>query len=147
MKEEQVQKITVAGERFAKPGEEFFFVGEMPECRKCRFRGTCLNLEPGRKYRIESVREGHLMECALHDGGVLAVHVTPAPIKALVDPKKAVAGSTVVYEPVAASVSEEDEKYLAPEGLVKGDRCRIVDIGDTIKAGNRSYRIVSLVVL
>ncbi|MDR0767884.1 MAG: UPF0179 family protein [Methanosarcinales archaeon] len=68
-------KLTVIGARLAKPGETFFFLGEREECKRCSIRGTCLNLDAGKKYEIVSVRNSNLLKCALHDGGVLAVDV------------------------------------------------------------------------
>ena len=146
MKNERSQKITVIGERLAKPGAEFIFAGEMPECKKCKVRGACLNLEAGRRYKIDSVREGHLMDCALHDGGVLAVVVTPAAIEALTDTKKAVKGATVVYEPLPVNdaVPEEFRKYLAPEGLLKGDKCRIDAVGESVSVNGKAYKIAAM---
>lgn len=147
MKNEKSQKITVIGERLAKPGAAFIFAGEMPECKKCKVRGTCLNLETGRKYKIDTVREGHLMDCALHDGGVLAVSVTPAAIDALIEPKKAVKGATIVYEPLPdnAAVPADFGKYLAPEGLLKGDKCRIDAVGESVAVNGKTYKLAAMI--
>ncbi|WNY23472.1 hypothetical protein MmiHf6_07790 [Methanimicrococcus hongohii] len=71
----EATKLTVIGSRLAKPGETFFFMGEKDECKRCNIRGTCLNLDSGKKYEIVSVRNDNLLKCALHDGGVLAVDV------------------------------------------------------------------------
>ncbi|MDV0446234.1 hypothetical protein MsAg5_00620 [Methanosarcinaceae archaeon Ag5] len=148
-------KITVIGSRLAKPGGEFFFMQEMEECKKCQIRGTCLNLEPGRKYVIQSVKNANLLSCALHDEGVLAVVVKNAPVEAYVDSKKAVSGSKIVYEPVfvrknsAENGDDEDGgldyALFSPKGLEKGDKCVVADVFEGFELDGKTYKRVYLV--
>lgn len=94
-------KITLIGSRLAREGLEFIFKGEMPECKKCRLKNTCLNLEPGRRYKVVRIKSQDIHECFLHDsGGVLAVDVSRAPITTSVESRKAVqGGAKIMYEP------------------------------------------------
>ena len=138
-------KITVIGARLAKPGETFFFLDETEECKKCNIRGTCLNLNSGRKYRIVSVRNNNLLTCALHDGGVLAVVVENAPIEAYVDAKKAVLGVKIVYEPIKLKEEADDKELFEPKGLMKGDKCIIKEVFEGIEKDGKTYKRVKLV--
>ncbi|WNY24522.1 UPF0179 family protein [Methanolapillus millepedarum] len=146
-------KITVIGSRLAKPGGEFYFMQEMDECKKCQIRGTCLNLEPGRKYVIKSVRNQNQLSCALHDEGVVAVVVENAPVEAYIDAKKAVAGSKIVYEPVFIRKEKGDsddddildDALFAPKGLAKGDKCVVKDVFEGFEKDGKTYKRVYLV--
>jgi Uncharacterized protein conserved in archaea len=142
-------KITVIGERLAKPGNTFFFLKEQEECQKCKIKGTCLNLDPGRKYQIISVRNNTLLNCSLHDGGVLAVNVKNAPIDAYIDSKKAIVGSKISYEPIQNGRNgpdqSDDADLFNPKGLEKGDKCVVKEIFESIEKDGKTYKRVSLV--
>ena len=49
-------KISLIGLDLAREGLEFKFVGPLAGCSKCRIKGVCFNLDPGKTYRITSVR-------------------------------------------------------------------------------------------
>lgn len=144
-------KITVIGSRLAKPGETFFFLKEREECRKCNIRGTCLNLDTGRKYEIVNVRNANLLKCALHDGGVLAVEVQNAAVEVYIDAKKAVPGSVITFAPSKVRLEEGhiengiDEGLFAPEGLKAGDKCLVKEVFEGIEVEEKPYKRVSLV--
>ncbi|MDR2944111.1 MAG: UPF0179 family protein [Methanosarcinales archaeon] len=139
-------KITVIGSRLAKPGEVFFFMEEREECKKCNIRGTCLNLDSGRKYEVVSVRNSNLLKCALHDGGVLAVEVANAPIEAYIDAKKAIAGSKITFAPTKINQEEENTADLfSPKGLEKGDKCIVKEVFEGIETDGKTFKRVSLV--
>jgi uncharacterized protein len=141
-------KITLIGSRLAKEGLEFIFKGEMPECKKCRLKNTCLNLEPGRRYRIERIRSKDIHECFLHDSGVLAVDVSKAPILTTIESRKAVDGAKVMYEPPKCGKREcEVYEICHPEGLLKGDKCKIVQVFESLDSrceSNYSLKKVKL---
>ncbi len=142
-----VQKITVIGERLASKGSEFYFMGPTEVCKRCKVRGTCLNLDEGRKYRVKEIRSDKLLSCELHDGGVVAVIVEQATVSALVDSKKAIKGAQLVFEPVQYRTGDLDDEYvemLNPEGLFKGDKCTITEIGETINLNGQMYKVAEL---
>lgn len=141
-------KITVIGSRLAKPGETFFFLEEREECKRCNIRGTCLNLDSGRKYEVVSVRNANLLKCAVHDGGVLAVEVTHAPVEAYIDAKKAVEGAKITFVPVKTEPQEEDgvrTDLFSPKGLEKGDKCVVEEVFEGIERDGKTFKRVSLV--
>ncbi|QGN06789.1 UPF0179 family protein [Halorhabdus sp. CBA1104] len=92
-------EITLLGTRLADPGSEFVYQGESAACEGCPYRDQCLNLTEGRRYRVTEVRDNaNTLECAVHDVGVTAVEVEPAPIQANVAAQSAYAGSKVDLE-------------------------------------------------
>ena len=87
-------QLTLVGSRLAREGETFVYRGEASACEGCPYRDQCLNLEPGRKYRVTEVRENApLLDCGVHDEGVVAVEVESAPMRANVPSSKALAGN------------------------------------------------------
>ncbi len=121
--------ITLIGSRLAKEGEDFIFMGESRECNKCKLKRTCMNLEPGRKYRVVKRRGDTVHDCFIHEGGVFTVEVENSPIVAAIDSRKAVVGSKISYE--APKCTDFDDKVydiLYPEGLKEGDKCTVIKV-------------------
>ena len=90
--------ITLLGKSYAKEGSEFYFIGPLTECRDCRLKGVCFNLEPGSKYRVLEVRpQEH--DCEEFDGDrVVAVAVEKIPTEAAIPKKIAIDGSVITYQ-------------------------------------------------
>ncbi|MFB6125258.1 MAG: UPF0179 family protein [Halanaeroarchaeum sp.] len=88
--------LTLLGTRLAEPGTEFVYRGEADECAGCPYRKQCLTLEEGVRYEVTAVREGgQVLDCAVHDQGVIAADVEPTTFEANVPSKGAYAGSKV----------------------------------------------------
>ncbi|MFB6106814.1 MAG: UPF0179 family protein [Halobacteriaceae archaeon] len=90
-----MSEITLLGTAVAETGTEFVYRGGAPACADCPYRGQCLTLEEGVRYRVTDVREGgQRLDCAVHEeGSVVAVEVERAPVAANVPSKAAYAGS------------------------------------------------------
>ena len=128
--------ITLIGSRLAKEGEDFIFMGESRECKKCKLRRTCMNLEPGRKYRVAKIRGDTVHECFIHEGGVLTVDVETSPIVAAIESRKAVVGSKVSYElPKCKEFDDSVYDILYPEGLKEGDKCTVIKVLGPMEEG------------
>jgi hypothetical protein len=128
MSEATVQ-ITLIGTKLATIGMEFIFNGPTPECEACKIRNTCMNLEPGRRYRVLGMRGDLLHECPIHEEGVRAVEVTESPIIAALDARRAFAGSKIIFEPFHCDEhSCRMYEICHPIGLKEGDRCTIVEV-------------------
>ena len=93
-----MSKVTLIGETLAEVGTEFVYGGESTACEGCPYREQCLNLTVGRRYRVTGIRDSGTLECAVHDTGVTAVEVEPAPIQANVAARSAYAGSKIELE-------------------------------------------------
>jgi len=88
-----MSSLTLVGTRLAEPGTEFVYQGEAAACDGCPYRDQCLNLTEGRRYRVTSVRENaNTLECGVHEGGVRAVEVEAAAVRANVASTAAYAG-------------------------------------------------------
>ncbi|ADI73472.1 Protein of unknown function UPF0179 [Methanohalobium evestigatum Z-7303] len=126
-------KVTLVGCRLAKEGQEFIYWGESPDCSGCKIKGTCNNLEAGRKYRVEKIRNGTVHGCYLHDQGVMVVEVSRTPVVATIESKKAVPGAKINFEPIKCSeINCEFYGYCYPKGLKSGDKCTIVNVMDDV---------------
>ncbi len=90
--------ITLIGEKQAKKGKEFVYLGISKDCRSCKLKMVCSNLKKGRYYTITKVRDKH-HECAIHEEGVRAVEIEELPIIATI-PKDSAGGTIVTFEPI-----------------------------------------------
>jgi uncharacterized protein (UPF0179 family) len=112
-----MSQLTLVGTRLARPGQTFVYRGEADACEGCPYRDQCLNLEPGVKYEVTTVRENaSTLECAVHDNGVTAVEVDPAPMKANVASKGAYAGSKAELEGPCPHTECPSHEYCEPAG-------------------------------
>ncbi|MBX8636863.1 MAG: UPF0179 family protein [Thermoplasmata archaeon] len=87
--------ITLIGEHIAKEGMNFIFNGGAPECRECKLKVACLNLEPGQHYTVVEVRPKHHDECVVHEDGVRIVRVEEKSHFIAVRRRQAVVGSII----------------------------------------------------
>lgn len=120
--------ITLIGSRLAKPGVEFIYRGPQPECEPCKLRNVCLNLEPGKKYRVSALRSGNEHECFLHDTGVRAVEAEPCPIVVAIESRRAFNGSRLTFEEPKCEKSCPGYDSCHPAGLVSGDKYTIGEV-------------------
>lgn len=124
--------VTLIGTRLAEPGREFVYRGESPDCEGCPYRGQCLNLTVGRRYRVTDVRENtQVLDCAVHDDGVRAVEVEPAPVRANVPSRGVFAGSRASLGGPCPHTDCPSHEYCVPEGADFDEEYRIQEvIGD-----------------
>ncbi|HID25965.1 MAG TPA: UPF0179 family protein [Thermoplasmata archaeon] len=119
--------VTLVGERIAREGNEFIYLGPSSECRNCKLKTACFNLKKGRRYRIVGIREKR-HSCNLHDGGVHVVEVEETPIIGAVD-KNAKKGLQI-------KVSTFDCQHLDCENF---ELCH-----NPALQSNKSYRVVKI---
>ncbi|VVB85290.1 Uncharacterised protein [uncultured archaeon] len=131
--EESDTVITLIGTKLAREGNEFIFKGGAKECEPCKLNKTCLGLNAGGRYRIIALRKGGKLECFVHDSGVCAVEVIELPLEISVESRKAIKGSTIVYEPAPCNLTNCYNYVLCrPAGLRRGDRFTVVSVGEDI---------------
>ncbi len=120
--------VTLIGERQVKEGNEFVYTGPLSECKDCRLKGVCFNLEEGKRYRISSVRMLH-HTCRVHEDGVRVVEVETVPVDAVVSVKSAVEGSTVTLEfPKCGEIGCEHYRLCHPLGLKDRQKATIIEV-------------------
>ena len=120
--------VTLIGEKQAKEGRMFLFVGPLTECRDCKLKTVCFNLEEGRTYIITSVRNVH-HDCRVHEGGVRVVEVEKAPIRTAVPPRNALEGTTLNWEDKSClNVGCHHYHLCGPKGMKPGEKYRVVKV-------------------
>lgn len=78
--------VTLIGEKLAKNGSEFIYIGPNNECRNCKLKTVCFNLKTGRRYKITNVRDKK-HNCNVHEGTTAVVEVEEMPILTAIDDK------------------------------------------------------------
>ncbi|UCD14724.1 MAG: UPF0179 family protein [Thermoplasmatales archaeon] len=87
--------VTLIGELLAKENEEFIYLGPNNECRNCKLKTVCFNLQQGRQYKITKVRDKQ-HNCNLHERNVVVVEVSILPLVASIDKKLSEGAETKV---------------------------------------------------
>ena len=82
---EEGRIVTLIGAKYAKVGEEFFFLGLSERCELCKLKHSCMTLAIGRKYRIEKVRDELKHDCYIHEDGVCVVEVIEPPVTVAIE--------------------------------------------------------------
>ena len=122
-------EITLVGTRLAEVGEEFVYHGEASACEGCPYREQCLTLTEGRRYRVTDVREGaSTLECGVHDTGVTAVEVEPAPVTGTVATSNAYEGNRVSLEGPCPHTGCPSHEYCEPAGVEFDESHRITEV-------------------
>lgn len=121
--------LTLVGTRLARSGTEFVFRGEASGCAGCPYRKQCLNLDVGTRYEVTNVREGgQVLDCAVHDEGVLAVEVEEATVEANVPSKGAFSGSKVHLAGPCPHTECPSHDLCVPMGVDFDQEFRILDM-------------------
>ncbi|MES3516838.1 MAG: UPF0179 family protein [Natronomonas sp.] len=120
--------VTLIGTRLASVGEEFVYGGESDACEGCPYRNQCLNLTAGNRYRVTSVRDSGTLECAVHDTGVTAVEVEPAPVLANVPSEGAYAGSKASLAGACPYTECPSHEFCEPEGADFDESYQITEV-------------------
>jgi uncharacterized protein (UPF0179 family) len=122
-------QVTLIGTRLAESVEEFVYHGEASGCEGCPYRSQCLNLSEGVKYRVTGVRDdAQVLDCAMHDTGVQAVEVEPAPVRANVSARNAYAGSKVSLEGPCPHTECPSHGLCEPDGAAFDEEHRIQEV-------------------
>lgn len=122
-------QVTLVGSRLADVGGEFVYHGGATACEGCPYRNQCLNLTEGVRYRVVGIRENaQTLECAVHDSGVRAVEVEPAPAPANVATRSAYAGSKTKLEGPCPHTECPSHGYCVPDGVEFDREYRIREV-------------------
>ena len=135
--------ITLVGKELAKEGLEFQYLGPLLECRGCKLKNVCFNLDEGKWYRVVKVRdEEH--DCKVHEGGkVVTVEVEEIPVLIAIPAKTVVEGEVMEFKRTNCHNLDCEEKDLCnPIGLRDGTKIKIVKIEGTMKCGNKEFKKV-----
>lgn len=125
--------ITLIGEPQAKVDGEFYFLGSIIECKDCRLKSVCFNLESGSRYRVIKVRS-QKHACSECEGEVVAVEVEKIPTPAAVPKKSAMEGVTITYTGSGCDeISCPNFGLCHPVGKKDGQKYTIAKLGSDLK--------------
>ncbi|MFA5772438.1 MAG: UPF0179 family protein [Thermoplasmata archaeon] len=117
--------ITLVGEKQAKEGYEFIYLGSLSECKECKLKTVCFNLEQGLKYRVKNARTKH-HNCNIHEEGVRVVEVEKVPFPIGIDSNLAIEGSTIdIKESACNNIGCVNRHVCFPCGFYRGTKYRI----------------------
>lgn len=116
-------KVTLVGAALARPGLEFIYEGDIcAECEGCRVRRVCHNLQPGKKYKVMTVRPNTRQNCPVHHEAVVAADVAEAPIVALIAADMAIVNSKISYEFSCPKKDCRSYRLCYPDGIIVGEK-------------------------
>lgn len=117
--------ITLIGQEQAHVSNRFYYMGPQTECKECKLKTVCFNLEQGRQYEITGLRDT-MHECEMHEEGVRVVEVEKIPTIACIPKKSAIEGGMITYdECVCSRLGCENWNRCHPIGLKAGDKLKV----------------------
>lgn len=134
MREDGRKIITMLSVSQARIGEIFIYRGWGQKCPECRYFMVCAkNLSEGRIYRVVGVRN-KAFKCEAYDIEMRVVEVVEADIDAAVPSKQAIEGVILTFHPQECN-NNLCENYILcmPDGLIEGDRCKVVRVHGALK--------------
>jgi uncharacterized protein (UPF0179 family) len=126
--------VTLIGEKQAKAGNQFFYLGSLGDCRDCKVKTVCFNLESGRLYRIKEVRPTPQHECKIHEGRARAIEYEKVPFKRGV-PAEVADATPTEYEydgEGCKQIACEHHEKCRTLRIPKGEKYKVVAIGPEI---------------
>ncbi|MCX6651436.1 MAG: UPF0179 family protein [Methanomassiliicoccales archaeon] len=136
--------ITVIGERQAKVDGQFIYLGPLTDCKECKLKGVCFNLDAGALYRIVEVRDVK-HDCKVHEDGVRVVKVEKESMEGAIAKKGALEGTTITYEVIKCDhIGCDHYRLCHPLGIDKGHKARIAKIEGDLECaeGKRLVKVV-----
>ena len=104
-------------------------MGPLTDCKDCRLKGVCFNLEPGARYRVVEVRNQR-HACEECEGEVVAVEVEKVSTPGAVPKKGAMEGVTITYsEPKCQEVSCPNYFRCHAVGKREGQKYTVTSLG------------------
>jgi uncharacterized protein (UPF0179 family) len=129
MEQLPMTQVSLVGTRLAEPGTEFVYQGESSACEGCPYRSQCLNLSAGTRYRVTAVRDNtQVLDCAVHDTGVRAVEVEPAPVPANAPSKSAYSGSKAKLAGACPHSDCPSHSLCVPQGAAFDEEYQIQEV-------------------
>ena len=125
--------VTLVGEKHAKKDRIFIYRGPLSNCRECKVKTVCFNLEVGRKYVIKEVRQMH-HPCKIHEGGVRAVEYEILPVEHAITADGAIEKARITIDERDACRNRgcENYKLCFPLGLKTGSQYEIKEVKATV---------------
>jgi uncharacterized protein (UPF0179 family) len=113
--------VTLVGEKWAVEGNEFIYLEPSSDCKDCKVKTVCFNLQEGRRYRIKSIRETR-HPCKVHDAGVVAVEFEELPVKVAMEANKVMEGVVVTFSTNGCQNTACMHRRLCSQNFIKSDQ-------------------------
>ena len=123
--------VTLIGEKLAKEGDEFIYLGPNNECRNCKLKTVCFNLKLGRQYKITKIRDKR-HSCNVHDGDVVVVEVQEMPITTTIDKKLSEGSTSKIEKKECANIGCTSYELCHNRALQKGKKYKITKVYESI---------------
>ena len=125
--------ITLIGDSNARIGNRFYYMGPTEECKDCRIRNVCFNLEQGALYEIVQMRDTW-HDCQLREGEkVRVVEVEKVDFMASVPKKQAIDGSMITFEPRQCDMlSCSNRRFCCPSNVKEGEKHSITRVVENL---------------
>ncbi|NLI73858.1 MAG: UPF0179 family protein [Euryarchaeota archaeon] len=136
--------ITLIGEHQAKIGEMFVYRGPLTECRDCKLKAVCFNLDAGSLYRIINVRDVK-HDCRMHEEGVRVVEVKKEQHASALSIRSAIEGSMITFEAIKCDeLGCENWRICHPIGVENQMKFRVAKVGKELScpAGHRMMSVM-----
>jgi uncharacterized protein (UPF0179 family) len=146
MDDDAKKTITLVGLKQAKVGFSFLHEGPSKECEGCELFRVCMtNLEPGRIYKVKEVRNKEF-PCSVHEEGVRVVEVVEPELEVSIETRLAFPSGIITFQPQeCVEISCKNYKKCVPQGLLSGDRCKILSVEGQVKCPlNRSLVLATV---
>ena len=139
--------ITFLSLEQAREGFTFIHKGSASKCAGCKYFPVCVkNLEIGRVYRAVRLRE-KTVQCELTGKDLVVAEVVESAIEAGIPCQQAIEGAIIAFRTQECSIEEcRNYAVCVPTGLVKGDRCKIVEVTGCLEC-LRSFPLEKVVLL
>lgn len=126
--------LTLVGERFARPGATFEYLGPVPACAPCKLKPVCHNkeLQAHRAYEVVAARDvHHPCPADFFDGGMRVAEVKPLPVEGTI-PASAVRGTAVTHRFEECGAACLFRRHCDTPALPPGTDCAIAGVGEPV---------------
>lgn len=124
--------ITLISEAIAKEKNKFYYMGPSTDCKECKLRNVCFNLEPGCQYEVVSLRDT-VHDCIVNEDKVRVAEVVKIVTTGVVGKKLAIEGSVITFQaPVCDNIGCDNYRICHPTGIENGRKCQIENLGPDV---------------
>lgn len=120
--------ITLISESQAKQGHRFYYMGPQLDCKECKLKTVCFNLEQGAMYEIKALRD-QAHDCTFNEDRVRVVEVEKIPQRTAVPKKSAIEGSVITFQDIECGRMDcSNYRICHPAAVENGKKYSVKEI-------------------
>jgi len=123
--------VTLIGRRNASAGYEFIYSGPTPDCKNCKIKNACMNLDVGQRYRITAIRDVE-HQCKLHDD-VCVVEVERIPFDLGFEARSSEEDTIITREENRCERVDCDNHTICRPRFFTPGRYRVLTVGEALE--------------